>query len=314
MSISTMAFGARRPPGSAGTGAVPTADALLSVDGLTVRYGGPTGPAAVDDASFTIGRGERVALVGESGSGKSTLGMAVAGFLTAPGVDVTVRGISFDGAPVVRSSGSRLPARTPGISMVFQDAMTSLDPIWTIGSQMRAVLGAVERLPRREAVARAEEWLHRVGLTDTKRVMKARPYELSGGMRQRVMIALALCGTPRLVIADEPTSALDASLARSTMELLLELSRDLGTSLLIISHDIHLCTAYSDRMFVMYHGEIVEQLRSATALADARHPYSTGLLRCVPTLADARADRLPTLDEVMVAVARQDHTEAVRAG
>jgi ABC-type glutathione transport system ATPase component len=284
---------------------------LLEVEGLTVRYAGTATPA-VRSAGFSIGRGERVALVGESGSGKSTLGMAVAGFLTAPGVEVVAERVAFEGEPVVRPAGSRIPVRTPGISMVFQDAMTSLDPVATIGSQLRTVLGAVERLSRRAATAEAEEWLHRVGLSDTRRVMRARPYELSGGMRQRVMIALALCGRPRLVIADEPTSALDASLARATMELLLELSRDLGTSLLIVSHDIHLCAAYSDRMFVMYHGEIVEQLSSATALADARHPYSAGLLRCVPTLADARRDLLPTLDEVMSAMAAGD--PEVRAG
>lgn len=295
LSTNTISVGAEAT--SSGRPGDEHAGPLFSVDGLTVRYGGPGGPAAVRDASFTIGRGERVALVGESGSGKSTLGMAVAGFLTAPGVDVAVRGMTFDGAPVDRVARGRLPERTPGISVVFQDAMTSLDPVWTIGSQLRTVLGAVERLPRREAVARAEEWLRRVGLSDTRRVMKARPYELSGGMRQRVMIALALCGSPRLVIADEPTSALDASLARATMELLLELSRDSGTSLLLISHDIHLCTAYSDRMFVMYRGEIVEQLTSATALRDATHPYSTGLLHCVPTLEDARVEWMPTLDD-----------------
>jgi peptide/nickel transport system ATP-binding protein len=298
MSTSTLPAGS-----AAGAAEVPggEAAALLEVTDLTVRYPGAPTPA-VRSASFTIGRGERVALVGESGSGKSTLGLAVAGFLTAPGVAVTAQRIAFDGAPVVRPAGSRVPVRTPGISMVFQDAMTSLDPVATVGSQLRTVLGAVERLSRRAAVAQAEEWLHRVGLTDTRRVLRARPYELSGGMRQRVMIALALCGRPRLVIADEPTSALDASLAKATMELLLELSRDLDTSLLIVSHDIHLCAEYSDRMFVMYRGELVEQLRSATALADARHPYSTGLLRCVPTLADARRETLPTLDEVMARV------------
>ncbi|MFR9803096.1 ABC transporter ATP-binding protein [Pseudonocardia sp. RS010] len=309
MITSTLPAGSRAGVAEVAGTEDPRSSALLEVTELTVRYGGAAAPA-VRSASFTIGRGERVALVGESGSGKSTLGMAVAGFLTAPGAEVCAERIAFEGDPVVRPAGSRIPVRTAGISMVFQDAMTSLDPVATIGSQLRTVLGAVERLPRRAAVAQAEEWLHRVGLTDTRRVMRARPYELSGGMRQRVMIALALCGRPRLVIADEPTSALDASLAKATMELLLELSRDLGTSLLIVSHDIHLCAAYSDRMFVMYHGEIVEQLRSVSALADARHPYSTGLLQCVPTLDDARRDTLPTLDEVMARAALPE----VRAG
>ncbi|MBO3095243.1 ABC transporter ATP-binding protein [Cellulomonas dongxiuzhuiae] len=275
----------------------PGAD-LLRVQDLTVRYGGPDGATAVRDVSFDIGRGERIALVGESGSGKTTLAMAVAGFLP-PEAHVTTTAMEFAGRSISDRRPGRLPRRTPGMAMVFQDAMTSLDPVWSVGSQLLAVLRADGRASRSDDDARARDWLRRVGLTDLDRVMRARPYELSGGMRQRVMMALALCGQPRLLIADEPTSALDASLARATMDLLLELTSTTQTSLLIVSHDIHLCLDYSDRTFVMYQGDLVEQAASADLASRARHPYTQGLLRCIPTLADVGRDYLPTLDAVM---------------
>jgi ABC-type dipeptide/oligopeptide/nickel transport system ATPase component len=278
----------------------------LVVEGLSVHYGsGPSRVCAVQDASFCIAQGERVALVGESGSGKTTLGLAVAGFLTQPGVEVTSDRLQFAGRPIVRNDRVRLPERTPGISMVFQDAMTSLDPVWTIGSQLRAVIRAGgEKLSRREVQDRARHWLDRVGIQDLDRVMKNRPYELSGGMRQRAMMALALCGRPKLLIADEPTSALDASLSRNTMDLLMELTQDFGASLLIISHDILLCQEYADTTMVMYHGRIVETGASATLAGTATHPYTIGLLSCIPTLDSAFLDELPTLESFVGADSR----------
>lgn len=271
---------------------------LLRVQDLTVTYGGPRGAVAVRDVSFAVARGERIALVGESGSGKTTLAMAVAGFLP-PEAHVTATAMDFAGRSIRERRPGRLPQRTPGMAMVFQDAMTSLDPVWSVGSQLLAVLRGSGRTSRQEAVALARDWLRRVGLPDADRVMRARPYELSGGMRQRVMMALALCGQPDLLIADEPTSALDASLARATMDLLLELTSTTRTSLLVVSHDIHLCLDYADRTFVMYHGDLVEQAPSADLATHARHPYTRGLLQCVPTLADVDRDHLPTLDAVM---------------
>jgi peptide/nickel transport system ATP-binding protein len=270
---------------------------LLVVTDLTVRYGasGPRPVTALHGVDLTIARGERVALVGESGSGKTTMGLAIAGLLTGPDVEVTTGTVTFDGTPIARTERSRVPRRTPGLSMMFQDAMTSLDPVWTIGSQLKAVLRANGTLTRRERTDRAREWLTRVGLSDTDRVMKARPYELSGGMRQRAMLALALAANPKLLIADEPTSALDASLSREAMELLVELTDDFGASLLIVSHDIRLCQDYADRMMVMYRGEIVEHGVSRTLAETAIHPYTVGLLRCIPTLESANADELPTL-------------------
>ena len=269
---------------------------LLAVDDLTVTFGDdPDAVAAVRGVTLRIERGERIAVVGESGSGKTTLALAVAGFLDRA---ARVRGrIRFHGAELDRTGRSRLPHRTPGIAMMFQDAMTSLDPVWTVGSQLTTVLRTNTGCTRAQAREQAADWLVRVGLPDTARVLGARPYELSGGMRQRVMLALALAGRPELVIADEPTSALDTSTARTAMELLTELTGELGTSLMVVSHDIHLCAEFSDRTLVMYRGDLVGDGPSTALDTPDAHPYVRGLLRCIPTLADVDADRLPTLEQ-----------------
>ena len=277
----------------------PQADpVLLRVEDLTVTYGSGEGAhVAVRGASFALRRGERVAVVGESGSGKTTMGLAVAGLLTAPTAVTSAAEIVFAGRLLERGPARKVPVRTPGLSMVFQDAMTSLDPVASIGSQFAAVLRGVERLSRRAARGRAAEWLVRVGLTDTARVLKLRPYELSGGMRQRVMVALAMCGRPELLVADEPTSALDASVSRDVMDLLVRMTEEEGASLLIITHDIELCRQYTDRMIVLYRGEIVDDCTTERIEQEARSPYTRALLSCVPTLDDADLERLPTLGE-----------------
>jgi oligopeptide/dipeptide ABC transporter ATP-binding protein len=236
-----------------------------------------------------------VALVGESGSGKTGTCLAVAGFLTQPNVELSATRINFDGMDLTRRTSSRLPKRVPGLAMIFQDATTSLDPVWTIGSQLREVIRATQGLNRKQVAARAVEWLHKVGLTDTERVLSSRPYELSGGMRQRAMIALALSGTPKLLIADEPTSALDASLSREAMELLVELTAEFDTGLLMVSHDIRLCQEFADRMLVMYGGKIVEEGGVAFLEREPSHPYTQALLRCVPSLESATLGELPTI-------------------
>ena len=176
--------------------------------------------------------------------------------------------------------------------------MTSLDPVWTVGSQLAAVIRNNARCGRRETRERAAEWLRRVGLHDVRRVLAARPYELSGGMRQRVMIAIALSARPRLLIADEPTSALDATLSGELMELLVGLTDELGAALLMVSHDIALCQAYTDRTLVMYRGRAVERGPSATLARTATHPYTRGLIACIPRLENADADRLPTMGRI----------------
>jgi peptide/nickel transport system ATP-binding protein len=274
----------------------PESAPLLDVRGLTVRYATRGSVlTAVDDVSFTVGHGERVALVGESGSGKTGTCLAIAGFLTHSNATVTAEHIAFDGVDVTARKSGRIPTRVAGMAMVFQDASTSLDPVWTIGSQLCNVIRATQGVSRRQARALAGEWLRKVGLTDTERVMSSRPYELSGGMRQRAMIAVALSGTPRLLIADEPTSALDASLSREAMNLLVDLTAEFGTGLLLVSHDILLCREFADRMLVMYGGRIVEEGGSGELAEQAKHPYTEALLRSVPTLESADLDELPTI-------------------
>lgn len=272
------------------------ASALLDVTSLTVVYPTPRGPfTAVEDFSLVMSPGERVAIVGESGSGKTNSAMAIAGFLD-PTAQVSVERMMFGDTNLGSRTRSVLPVRIPGIAVVFQDAMTSLDPVWKIGSQMRSVIRNNTKLSRKAADAEAVQWLQKVGLNDTERVMRSRPYELSGGMRQRVMIALALCAKPSLLIADEPTSALDASLSRELMQLMVSLAEEFGTAMLVISHDIALCSEFTDRTIVMKAGRVVEELPSATIADAARDPYTQGLLACIPTLDSALLDRLPTMN------------------
>jgi peptide/nickel transport system ATP-binding protein len=277
---------------------VATTDELLRINDLTISYGfGDQRSVAVDRATFTVHRGERIAIVGESGSGKSTLALALAGLLVTPSAYWNDAGIVFEGTPRAPRYPTPIPHRVPGIAMVFQDAMTSLDPVQTIGTQFAAVLRGNGRASRKEIRRQATEWLRAVGLEDTERVLGNRPYELSGGMRQRVMVALAVCGHPKLLIADEPTSALDASVSRDVMDLLVDVTEKEDASLLIVSHDIDLCRLYAHRIVVMFRGQVVDVVRADHLEEDAKHPYTAELIACVPTLANASFRELPTLDD-----------------
>ncbi|SMH43210.1 peptide/nickel transport system ATP-binding protein/peptide/nickel transport system ATP-binding protein [Rathayibacter oskolensis] len=271
---------------------------LLEVRGLRVAYGSVT---AVEGADLVVQRGQRVAIVGESGSGKTSLGNAIGGFIDPLAGHVTADALLLEGRPLERTfevgMQERIPRRTPGLSMVFQDAMSSLDPVWTIGSQLTAVLRGVSAMSKKQARSEAVAWLREVGIAEPERVMHDRPHQLSGGMRQRVMMAIALSSKPSLLIADEPTSALDASLAVVAMELMVDLARREGTAVLMVTHDIELCRRFTDVVVVMHRGRIVETLASAD-LDRAQHPYTRGLVQCVPTLASAGLEVLPTLESV----------------
>jgi peptide/nickel transport system ATP-binding protein len=271
----------------------------LTIHDLCVDYLTDDGPfRALHEITLDVAPGERIAVVGESGSGKTTLGMAVGGFLPARSVEVSASAFRLGEQDLSTPSRQRVPARRPGVSMVFQDAMTSLDPVWTVGSQLVEVLIATTGARRRAARRTAEDWLDRVGLADAALVMGKRPYELSGGMRQRVMLALALAGSPELLIADEPTSALDATLGREVMELMTALVVETGASLVVISHDLELCTRYTDRTAVMYGGHLVELNRSADVARQAAHPYTAALTECIPSIATADRDELPSVPPV----------------
>lgn len=271
---------------------------LLAVSNLDVAYQTPQGPLkAVNDVGFTIAAGEVVGVVGESGCGKSTLATAVMGLL-GPTAAITAGSVSFRGRELTSLSENEL-RRLWGeeISMVFQDPGTSLNPVLSIEQQMMTPLrerpesrGKTKSELRNQAVS----MLHRVGIPDAERRIKSYPHEFSGGMRQRVMIAMALLSNPALLIADEPTSALDVTLKQQINDLLLGLRDELGTSILYISHDLGIVAQVCDRVLVMYAGEIVESGSTTDIFRNPRHPYTRALLAASPSAA-RQPDRLTTI-------------------
>lgn len=267
----------------------------LDIDDLQVNYRtGDSWFTAVEAFSLRAEAGQRVAVVGESGSGKTTACMALAGLLPLD-ARVDAGRAHVAGTDLGGRKRSAIPHRVPGVSVVFQNAMNALDPVWTVESQLVTVIRGTTGGSTSAARATAADWLDRVGLRDIPRVMKARPYELSGGMRQRVMIAIALCSAPRLLIADEPTSALDMTLSRDLLDLIVTLTDELDTTLLMISHDIGLCRAYTDWTVVMHRGRIVEQGRTDAVTSHPTEPYTRALLDCQPSLSHMDWDRLPTM-------------------
>ncbi|GAA3666466.1 ABC transporter ATP-binding protein [Microbacterium marinilacus] len=270
---------------------------LLSVEGLTVRLtrGGEHGPALVDDVSLDVGRGEIVCLVGESGSGKSVTARTIMGLTQLDrslAVDLRMRfaGESIDG-----------PARAAALrgrelAMVFQEPMSSLDPLFTIESQLAESLRRRHgRLPRAERRARMLRLLADVGIHDGERVLRSHPHELSGGMCQRVMIASALACEPDLLIADEPTTALDVTVQAQILELIDRLRAERGMAVLLVTHDMGVAAEVADRVVMMYSGRVVEEASPGEAFFDARHPYTRGLLACIPPMTGERAARLSAI-------------------
>ncbi|WP_201760673.1 MULTISPECIES: ABC transporter ATP-binding protein [unclassified Nonomuraea] len=271
----------------------PPADPLLALDRVEIGLAADPQVRAVDGLDLRVALGEAVALVGESGSGKSVTAYAALGRL----------------APALRASGTlRLgassydlgdpealrPLRGGEISMIFQDPGTSLNPVMTVGRQLEDVLRRHGGPPRRERWRRVVDLLAEVGVAAPDRVARAYPFELSGGMRQRVLIAMALSCEPRLLIADEPTTALDTTVQAQIMDLLMTLVRDRGMAMLFISHDLGLVAGSCRRMYVMYAGRVVESGPVADVLRRPRHPYTKALVGCRPT-ADRRLARLPSI-------------------
>ncbi|MGH6923088.1 MAG: ABC transporter ATP-binding protein [Propylenella sp.] len=267
---------------------------LLEVADLHVRFRTRTGVVdAVRGISFIIGR-ERVGIVGESGSGKTMTGRAILRLVRPPGM-VEASRIALDGAdllPLTERQMRRI--RGERIAMVMQDPKFSLNPVMRVGRQLVEALRVHANVSRAEARRRAIAMLEAVHIRDPERVFRAYAHELSGGMGQRVMIAMMLIPGPDLLIADEPTSALDVTIRTQVLGIMDALVRERGMGLILISHDLNLVASFCDRVLVMYAGRIVEEL-SARHLAEARHPYTRGLLNCLPRIGGNRAP-LPVLE------------------
>jgi peptide/nickel transport system ATP-binding protein len=265
--------------------------ALLEVRDLATHFAARTGTVrAVDGVSFSLAAGEIVGLVGESGSGKSVTGFSILGLVDPPGR--IVRGsIRFEGRELVSLPQRELRAlRGRRIAMVFQDPSATLNPVLTIAAQMRLALEAHDRVGTAAARARSAELLDRVGIPDAARRLDSYPHQLSGGMRQRVAIAIARLNRPALIVCDEPTTALDVSIQAQILAEMKALARESGTALIWISHDLATVSALASRLLVMYAGRVVEEGSIGEVLSAPRHPYTRGLLDSLPSLAKPGQD------------------------
>ncbi len=265
-------------------GLLPAPNLALEVRGLSVAIDTPAGPIApVREISIAVRPGETLAIVGESGSGKSLLGLAVMGLLPPP-ARATAGAVWVDGQAVLHAPEDLLRRlRGSRMAMVFQDPLSSLNPVHRIGRQIEEALRAHRRISPRAAAARAIALLRHVGIPDPERRAQALPFELSGGMRQRAMIAMAVANDPRLLIADEPTTALDVTIQAQVLDLLAALKREGGMGLVFITHSLPVVAEIADHVAVMYAGEIVEQGAAAAVFAAPRHPYTAALLRSAPS-------------------------------
>jgi peptide/nickel transport system ATP-binding protein len=276
--------------------AVP-APPLLDVSDLRVEFlHDGTVAKAVNGVSFSIARGETLAIAGESGSGKSVTALALMRLLKTPPARISGR-VLLEGRDVLKMTPAELRQIRGGqIAMVFQDALSSLNPVRTIGAQMAEALRLHLNLRGAAARRRSIDFLGRVGIPSPSRQLGAYPHQFSGGMQQRVMIAMALSCEPRVLLADEPTTALDVSVQAQILELLRSVTGEFGTALVMISHDLSIVAGFADRLAVMYAGEIVETGATERIFERPQHPYTLGLLECVPRIDEERVDVLPTIE------------------
>lgn len=273
---------------------------LLRVRNLQTRFQTDQGEAlAVDGVSFDLAPGRILALVGESGCGKSVTALSILGLIPKPGGRIAGGEILFEGRNLLGLPEAELRAlRGSAISMIFQEPMTSMNPVFRVGSQITAALRLHRRLSAREARREAVALLARVGIPAPERRIDNYPHEMSGGMLQRVMIAMALACQPRLLIADEPTTALDVTIQAQILNLLQELQRETGMAILLITHDLGVVAEMADEVAVMYAGRIVEQAPVTRLFSERLHPYTRGLFRALPGAA-AEAQRLYTIPGVV---------------
>lgn len=269
---------------------------LLTISDLTIAFTGDTGTHEVTDhLSLTLDEGEVVCLVGESGCGKSVTAMSLLGLL-GPGGSVKEGSICYEDRDLLTLSEKELDQiRGKEISMIFQDPMSSLNPVFTIGYQIMEGLRIHLGLKKREAWVRAVELLDRVGMKEPEMAMKSYPHTLSGGMRQRAIIAMALACNPKLLIADEPTTALDVSVQAQIMELLKRLQKESRMAVLLITHDMGVVSHMADRVLVMYAGQIVEEAEAEELFRHPSHPYTRALLFAIPTTGDSEDRKLSSI-------------------
>ena len=272
--------------------------AVLDVKGLKTVFRTRGGEVhAVNAVSFHVSPGELLGVVGESGSGKSVTMMSLIGLLPSPPADVRAGVVLLNGRDILKVSAEELrDIRGGKIGFVFQDPMTSLNPVFTVGMQIMEPLRRHLGMTKAQAKARAAELLDLVGIPDARERLKSYPHQFSGGMRQRVMIAIALACDPDVLIADEPTTALDVTIQAQILELVKGLRQTLGMAIIWITHDLGVIAGIADRVMVMYGGQVVEQAPVKELFANPQHPYTRALLKTIPALTGAREKRLSVIE------------------
>jgi oligopeptide transport system ATP-binding protein len=271
---------------------------LLQVKDLRTHFHTEEGLVkAVDGVTFDVQEGETLALVGESGCGKSISALSLLKLIPIPPGRIVSGEVIFEGEDLMKLSENEIrKIRGNRISMVFQEPMTSLNPVLTIGKQMTEALELHLKLSKEAATARAVQLLEMVGVAEAERRITDYPHQFSGGMRQRVMIAMAMACNPRLLIADEPTTALDVTIQAQVLEVMARLSREFGTAVIIITHNLGVVARYADRVNVMYAGRIIEMSTAVEVYRDPRHPYTLGLLKSVPRLDQVTDEKLVPIE------------------
>jgi len=271
---------------------------VLDVQGLKTVFKTRGGEVhAVNDVSFNLKAGELLGVVGESGSGKSVTMMSLLGLLPMPPAEIRAGRVMFDGQDLLKVSAEELrKVRGGKIGFIFQDPMTSLNPVFTVGYQIAEPLRKHMGMSKKEAAARSQELLELVGIPDAERRLDDYPHQFSGGMRQRVMIAIALACDPQVLIADEPTTALDVTIQAQILELMQELREKLGMAVIWITHDLGVIAGIADRVMVMYGGQVVEHAPVNELFSNPRHPYTAALLKTIPSISGKRAARLTVIE------------------
>ena len=271
---------------------------LLRVSDLTVAFRTPRGAVrAVDSVSFDVAGGETLAIVGESGSGKSVTALSILRLIPDPPGRIERGAVLFEGQDLLRLDDAGIRAvRGNRIAMIFQEPMSSLNPVLTVGMQVAEPINLHRKVPWMQAFEQVKALLGKVSIPDAASRLKSYPHQYSGGMRQRVMIAMALACAPQLIIADEPTTALDVTVQAQILAILKQITREVNSALILITHDLGVVARYADRVAVMYGGRIVETAPARELYARPRHPYTRGLMDSVPRLDDAAGKRLVPID------------------